>query len=347
MTQIVVLMRLSGPPILHYSARNHSSIDRCDSHSVDSAIRRDRSLWRRPTDLPFRWPWQWFRPHRHQPSAHPSWPESEGISFGELKKILSETPDEEQARKWSDYYTAGPHLAGKNLSQAEWTRDLWDSFGVSSEVVPYEVYINYPDDHGLVLYKDGKVSFRATLEEDVLEEDPTTSLPNRVPTFHGYSASGNVTGRYVYANYGTFRDYEDLVNAGIDLKGKIALVKYGGVFRGLKVKRAEELGMIGCIIYTDPGDDGEVTEENGFKAYPDGPARNPSSVQRGSVQYLSKWPLIDLWTSLIVQASLLVTQQPSDIHQSPACLAILPTSPRPPFLRSQYHTRKRSLFCAL
>ncbi|PSK60562.1 hypothetical protein B9Z65_712 [Elsinoe australis] len=243
-----------------------------------------------PTDLPFRWPWQWFRPHRHQPSAHPSWPESEGISFGELKKILSETPDEEQARKWSDYYTAGPHLAGKNLSQAEWTRDLWDSFGVSSEVVPYEVYINYPDDHGLVLYKDGKVSFRATLEEDVLEEDPTTGLPNRVPTFHGYSASGNVTGRYVYANYGTFRDYEDLVNAGIDLKGKIALVKYGGVFRGLKVKRAEELGMIGCIIYTDPGDDGEVTEENGFKAYPDGPARNPSSVQRGSVQYLSFAP---------------------------------------------------------
>ncbi|KAF4556045.1 Transferrin receptor-like dimerization domain-containing protein 2 [Elsinoe fawcettii] len=244
----------------------------------------------RPTDLPFRWPWQWLWPHKHHRVAHPAWPESEGITFEELKKILNETPDEETARKWSDYYTAGPHLAGKNLSQAEWTRDLWESFGVSSEVVPYDVYINYPDDHGLVLYKDGEVSFRATLEEDVLEEDPTTSLPNRIPTFHGYSASGNVTGQYVYVNYGTYRDYEALVDAGIDLKGKIALAKYGGVFRGLKVKRAEELGMIGCIIYSDPGDDGEVTEENGFKAYPDGPARNPSSVQRGSVQFLSFAP---------------------------------------------------------
>ncbi|PNS13924.1 hypothetical protein CAC42_1415 [Sphaceloma murrayae] len=243
-----------------------------------------------PTDLPFRWPWQWFTPHKDQARAHPSWPESEGIPFSELKQILSDTPDAEQARKWSGYYAAGPHLAGKNLSQAEWTRNLWESFGVSSEVVPYEVYINYPEDHGLKLYKDGQVSFEATLEEDVLEEDPTTSLPDRIPTFHGYSASGNVTGRYVYVNYGTYRDYEELINAGIDLKGKIALAKYGGIFRGLKVKRAEELGMIGCIIYSDPGDDGDVTEENGFEAYPNGPARNPSSVQRGSVQYLSFAP---------------------------------------------------------
>ena len=73
------------------------------------------------------------------------------------------------------------------------------------------------------------------------------------------------------------------------LKGKIALVKYGGIFRGLKVKRASELGMIGVVIYSDPGDDGEVTEKNGLKTYPDGPARNPSSVQRGSCQYLCEW----------------------------------------------------------
>ena len=68
---------------------------------------------------------------------------------------------------------------------------------------------------------------------------------------------------------------------------KIALAKYGVIFRGLKVKRAQELGMVGVVMYSDPQEDGEVTEENGYKTYPDGPARNPSSVQRGSTQYIS------------------------------------------------------------
>lgn len=179
---------------------------------------------------------------------------------------------------------------GQNLSQAVWTKDKWEEFGVKSEVVAYDVYTNYPLDHRLALLQDGEVAFEATLEEDVLEEDPTSGLPNRIPTFHGYSASGNVTAQYVFVNYGTYKDFEELQAAGIELEGKIALAKYGGIFRGLKVKRAQELGMIGTIIYSDPGDDGEITEENGYKAYPDGPARNPSSVQRGSVQYLSKLP---------------------------------------------------------
>jgi N-acetylated-alpha-linked acidic dipeptidase len=128
------------------------------------------------------------------------------------------------------------------------------------------------------------------LEEDVLEEDPTSGLENRIPTFHGYSASGNVTASYVYVNYGTYQDFEDLVNANVSLKGKIAIAKYGGIFRGLKVKRAQELGMVGTIIYSDPGDDGVNTDENGIDAYPNGPARNPSSVQRGSAQFLSVAP---------------------------------------------------------
>ena len=133
-----------------------------------------------------------------------------------------------------------------------------------------------------------EVSFEATLEEDVLEEDHTSGLADRVPTFHGYSASGNVTAQFVYANFGTVQDYQDLVDAKVDLEGKIAIVKYGGIFRGLKVKRAQELGMVGVIIYDDPQSDGEITEENGYKPYPEGPARNPSAVQRGSVQFLSK-----------------------------------------------------------
>ncbi|KAJ9605639.1 hypothetical protein H2200_009488 [Cladophialophora chaetospira] len=226
----------------------------------------------------------WSRPYPR------SWPQSNGLTYDELLEVLSKTPSERKAREWSEYYTAGPHLAGKNLSQALWTRERWEEFGVKTDIVAYDVFINYPLGHRLALYDGKQVKYEASLEEDIIDDDPTTSLEDRVPTFHGYSASGNVTAPYVYVNFGTFQDFEDLRAANISLKGKIALAKYGRIFRGLKVKRAQELGMIGVVIYSDPQEDGEITEENGYKTYPEGPARNPSSVQRGSTQYISTLP---------------------------------------------------------
>ncbi|KAL9101870.1 MAG: hypothetical protein Q9163_002915 [Psora crenata] len=236
--------------------------------------------------------------------SHASWPQNRGESYEELRKLLLESPKEEEARKWSHYYTGGPHLAGKNFSQALWTKRLWEDFGVQSRIVDYEVYINYPLGHRLALLEDTiksekveettsltgrtcKVKYECSLEEDVLEEDPTSALDDRIPTFHGYGASGNVTARYVYINFGTYADFDDLIKANVSLRGNIALVKYGRIFRGLKIKRAQELGMVGVVMYTDPEEDGEVTEQNGYKMYPHGPARNPSSVQRGSVQFCS------------------------------------------------------------
>ncbi|KAI0000719.1 hypothetical protein F4779DRAFT_604561 [Xylariaceae sp. FL0662B] len=233
--------------------------------------------------------------------AH-DWPghDEDRITYEELQTILLNTPSGPKAAEWSKYYTSGPHLAGKNLSQAEWTRDRWNEWGIASDIVAYDTYINYPVDHRLAVLEKvksestdaeaWKVAFEATLQEDVLEEDSTTQLQNSIPTFHGYSASGNVTGSFVYVNYGTYWDFEDLVKANVSLEGKIAVARYGGIFRGLKVKRAQELGMIGCVMFTDPGDDGEVTAENGYDTYPNGPARNPTSVQRGSVQFLSTAP---------------------------------------------------------
>ena len=234
-----------------------------------------------------------------------SWPRSEGLTYKELQKLLLETPKEEKAREWSQYYTAGPHLAGRNLSQAVWTRELWQEFGVESKIIDYEIYLNYPLSHRLALLNEEKrkkehrngdsrvdvhheVKYECRLEEDVLEEDPTSGLESRVPIFHGYGASGNVTAQYVFVNFGTYKDFEDLINVGVELEGNIALVKYGRVFRGLKIRRAQQLGMVGVVMYTDPEEDGEVIEENGYKPYPDGPARQPSSVQRGSVQYISE-----------------------------------------------------------
>lgn len=226
---------------------------------------------------------------------HGAWPAGYGLPYEQLQAILLSTPSAEKSREWSEYYTAGPHLAGQNLSQALWTRERWQEFGVEDTVIEaYETYLNYPADHRLALLKktgdETEVTFEATLEEDVLEEDPTTGLADRVPVFHGYSANGNVTAPFVYVNFGTHEDYEDLVKANVDLEGKIAIAKYGRNFRGLKVQRAQELGMVGVIMYDDPQQDGEITEGNGYKPYPEGPARNPSAVQRGSTQFLSIAP---------------------------------------------------------
>ena len=216
------------------------------------------------------------------------------LTYHDLQQIILETPSEENVRSASQYYTSGPHLAGKNLSQALWTRDRWQEAGVKSDIATYDVYINYPAGHRLALLEKTnssyKVKYECSLEEDVLEEDPSTNLTDRIPTFHGYSASGNVTAPYVYVNFGTYWDFEDLLGRNISLKGKVALAKYGRNFRGLKVKRAQELGMVGVVMYSDPQEDGDMTELSGHKPYPDGPARNPSAVQRGSTQFLSSLP---------------------------------------------------------
>ncbi|KKZ60097.1 glutamate carboxypeptidase II [[Emmonsia] crescens] len=228
------------------------------------------------------------------PFPHPSWPHGNGLNYTTLQDILQTVPSADKVKEWSQYYTSGPHLAGKNLSQAIWTQERWQEYGLETSISSYDIYINYPVDHRLALLeKNGgniTVKFEATLEEDVLPDDSTSGLVDRIPTFHGYSASGNVTAQFVYVNFGTYQDFDDLVKANVSLEGNIALVKYGGIFRGLKVKRAQELGMVGVVMYSDPQEDDNITEVNGYKAYPDGPARNPSAVQRGSVQFLSIAP---------------------------------------------------------
>jgi N-acetylated-alpha-linked acidic dipeptidase len=240
---------------------------------------------------------------------HSGWPQSYAMPYEELEDILLSTPDEFMLKGWSHYYTAGPHLAGKNFSQALWTKERFQQYGIAdTSIVTYDVFVNYPKGHRLALLEKAgnksdeslpkradkasesgwDIKFEASLEEEVLKEDHTSGLPDRIPTFHGYSASGNVTASYVFANYGTYRDFEDLVKANISVKGKIVITKYGKIFRGLKVKRAQDLGAIGVVIYSDPGDDSENVHDTAVDTYPKGPGRNPSSVQRGSVQFLSK-----------------------------------------------------------
>ncbi|KAI0463470.1 hypothetical protein LJB42_002465 [Komagataella kurtzmanii] len=200
-----------------------------------------------------------------------------------------------EAHKWSKVYTSQPHLAGTNYGLVEFTKSKFEEYGFEASVDDYDVYLSYPIDHSLELYehsedKKDKLLYKASLEEDVLSEDPTTSGDDLIPTFLGYGANGNVSAEYIYANYGTKEDFEDLVARGVPIKGKIAVIRYGQIFRGLKVKFAQEYGAIGAVIYSDPGDDYGITPENGYKPYPHGKARNPSSVQRGSAQFLSVYP---------------------------------------------------------
>ncbi|KAL1652797.1 hypothetical protein SLS61_004779 [Didymella pomorum] len=169
-------------------------------------------------------------------------------------------------------------------------RDKWAEYGFTSRLDEYYVFLNYPVSHSLVLTYPNGSTYTPTLQEDVLEEDPTTSYPNSISTFHGYSFTGNASAEYVYVGRGQQVDFERLEALGVDFEGKIALAKYGGPFRGLKVKNAQDHGMIGAVIFSDPGDDGNMTEAKGQLAYPNGPARNPSTVQRGSVQFLSTYP---------------------------------------------------------
>ncbi|KAH9977630.1 Zn-dependent exopeptidase [Lactifluus volemus] len=156
----------------------------------------------------------------------------------------------------------------------------------------YYPILNTPLDRSLeILGDDGSTVWKAELEEsaDQLDDDAHT-YADSVGAWHGLSRDGQAEGRLIYANYGTKSDYDELVEKGVDFTGAIVLVRYGRLFRGLKVKRAQELGAAGILIYSDPQDDGTVTEKNGYAAYPHGPARNPTSVQRGSVQFISMYP---------------------------------------------------------
>lgn len=211
------------------------------------------------------------------------------ISLSDAELIFSATLKESNlAQNWSYEYTQEPHLSGDNEQLVDWTVLKFKDFGLKNvHVESYDVYLNSPVDHALRLLEGGKTVYEASLKEDPIAEDPTTQK-RMVPTYHAYSANGNVTSTYFYANYGRKEDYQKLADHGLNLTGKIAIVRYGAILRGLKIKFAEELGVVGVIIYSDPGDDGDHIPQNGFKQYPKGPSKHELSVERGSVMYLTE-----------------------------------------------------------
>src|SRR5690349_9372652 len=196
-------------------------------------------------------------------------------------------PDPKSAREHLRRLTAEPHIAGtkEDYATAIYVRDQLRSYGLNAELKEYEVWLNYPNTT-TVLELITTRRQQLSVKEAVVPGDPTSSNPKISPLFNGYSASGDVTAPVVYANYGLPNDYEDLKKAGVDVKGKIVVVRYGNSFRGVKAKVAEQNGAIGCIIYSDPEDDGYMQGD----VFPKGPWRPVASGQRGSVQYLFDYP---------------------------------------------------------
>ncbi|ORY08481.1 N-acetylated-alpha-linked acidic dipeptidase-like protein 2 [Clohesyomyces aquaticus] len=215
-------------------------------------------------------------------------------ALGHNERILVDSFDTSTLATWSKYYSYRRIVSGEgadaNKSVAQWTAGQWAQHGFTTRLEGYYVYLNYPTHRALQLKNSNGSTHVVSLEEDVLESDETTSFPDRIPAFHGYSGSGNASAGYVYVGQGSQADFNRLKTLGVELEGKIALAKYGGPFRGIKVKNAQDFGMIGAVVFTDPGDDRNMTEANGYAAYPKGPARNPSSIQRGGVPFISTYP---------------------------------------------------------
>lgn len=197
-------------------------------------------------------------------------------------------PTPERARAWLRTLTEEPHVAGTPADRrtAEFVRDRLREWGWEAELAEYEVLLNYPDPASVHLEIVRPEPQSLPVTEAPHPADKDSAGPDAWPAFHGYAVSGEVEGQVVYANYGRPEDFDALEKLGVPVEGKVVLVRYGTLFRGLKVLNAQRRGALGVLIYSDPADDGYMKGD----VYPDGPFRPGSAVQRGSVEFLSLVP---------------------------------------------------------
>ena len=179
-----------------------------------------------------------------------------------------------------------PHEAGTERSHrvAEAILARFHAFGLNAAIEQFDALMPRPTSRSLELIAPER--YAAELKEPALAEDPTSGQPDQLPTFNAYSPDGDVTGDLVFVNYGVPDDYRILDSLGISVRGKIVIAKYGQSWRGIKPKVAAEHGAIGCLIYSDPRDDGYFEDD----VYPKGPMRPWQGVQRGSVMDMPLYP---------------------------------------------------------
>jgi len=204
-----------------------------------------------------------------------------------IESRLDESIDKNEMDQWLRRMSAKPHHAGSAAGKenAEFIASLFESWGFEVEIVEYEILLPTPKTREVELL--APTQFSASLTEDSLAEDPSTSVrEDLLPPYNAFSVDGEVEGELVFVNYGRPEDYEILDRYGIDVEGKIAIAKYGKSWRGIKPKLAGEKGAIGTIIYSDPADDGYGAGD----PYPKGAFKHETGVQRGSVMDMPTYP---------------------------------------------------------
>ncbi|MGH7496688.1 MAG: M28 family metallopeptidase [bacterium] len=190
-------------------------------------------------------------------------------------------------RAWMKRLSARPHHTGSayGKANAEFIAEQFRSWGYEARLE--EFHVLFPTPKTRVLEMVAPQKFRAKLEEPALKEDATSNQQKeQLPVYNAYSMDGEVTGELVYVNYGVPKDYEELEMNGVNVKGRIVIARYGGSWRGIKPKVAAEHGAIGCLIYSDPRDDGYFEGD----VYPKGAFRNEFGAQRGSVADMPLYP---------------------------------------------------------
>jgi N-acetylated-alpha-linked acidic dipeptidase len=188
-------------------------------------------------------------------------------------------PKPENAREYMRRISERPHHAGSPASRevAEFILGQFKSWGLNATIESFESMMPYPTERVVEMVAPERYTLK--LAEPSLAQDPSSNDPSALPTFNAYSADGDVTADLVYVNFGTPEDYEQLATLGVDVKGKIVIARYGRSWRGIKPKVAYEHGAVGCIIYSDPHEDGYFPGD----VYPEGPYRPELGAQRGSV----------------------------------------------------------------
>jgi N-acetylated-alpha-linked acidic dipeptidase len=183
--------------------------------------------------------------------------------------------------------SARPHQVGSPGGEAvaQYILNHFKSWGFDARIETF--YVLFPTPKERLLEMTGPTKYRAVLSEPRLKEDATSGQTNeQLPVYNAFSADGDVSGQLVFVNYGVPADYEQLERMGIDVRGKIVIAKYGRSWRGIKPKVAQEHGAIGCIIYSDPKDDGYYQGD----VYPEGAFKNEYGAQRGSVLDMPIYP---------------------------------------------------------
>src|SRR5436190_3112016 len=196
-------------------------------------------------------------------------------------------PKPENLREYMQRLSARPHHVGSpyDKDNAEWILTKFKEWGLDAHIETFDVLFPTPKERVVELVEPGR--FQAKLQEPALSIDPTSNQQSeQLPTYNAYSIDGDVTAPLVYVNYGIPEDYEKLQQMGVSVKGAIAIARYGHSWRGIKPKVAGEHGAVGCLIYSDPRDDGYFEGDT----FPQGAWRPPDGVQRGSVMDMTIHP---------------------------------------------------------